>query len=59
MPLQGNSISVIPILLGRFGMKVQACKLTCDNNEVDLTKEFDLLHYLVLNHGGPYAPAAL
>ncbi len=40
------------ISLGRFEMKVQARKLTCDTNEVDLTKkEFDLLHYLVLNHG--------
>ena len=40
------------ISLGRFEMKVQARKLICDSNEVDLTKkEFDLLHYLVLNNG--------
>jgi DNA-binding response OmpR family regulator len=32
-------------------MKVQARKLLCSENEVDLTKkEYDLLQYLVLNH---------
>jgi DNA-binding response OmpR family regulator len=38
------------IILGDFVMKVQSRKLTCNGNEVDLTrKEFDLLQYLVLN----------
>jgi DNA-binding response OmpR family regulator len=36
--------------LGDFLLKVQSRKLLCKRNEVDLTKkEFDLLHYLVLN----------
>ncbi len=40
------------IVLGDFTMKVQARKLVCDEREVDLTKkEYDLLHYLVLNRG--------
>jgi len=40
------------IYLGLFEMKVQSRKLTCGTIEVDLTKkEFDLLHYLVLNNG--------
>lgn len=40
------------IVLGDFIMKVQARKLVCDEREVDLTKkEYDLLHYLVLNRG--------
>ena len=40
------------IVLGDFIMKVQARKLVCNEKEVDLTKkEYDLLHYLVLNRG--------
>lgn len=40
------------IILGDFIMKIQSRKLFCRNNEVELTKkEFDLLQYLVLNHG--------
>ena len=40
------------ITLGLFEMQVQARKLTCNGNDVDLTKkEYDLLQYLVLNHG--------
>lgn len=40
------------IVLGDFTMKVQARKLVCNEREVDLTKkEYDLLHYLVLNRG--------
>lgn len=39
------------ITLGLFEMQVQARKLICNGNDVDLTKkEYDLLHYLVLNH---------
>lgn len=40
------------IALGDFVLETQARKLTCKGVEVDLTKkEFDLLHYLVINHG--------
>jgi DNA-binding response OmpR family regulator len=40
------------IVLGEFVMQMQARKVTCGGKEVDLTrKEFDLLHYLVLNSG--------
>lgn len=40
------------IILGEFSMQVQARKLVCRSREVDLTrKEYDLLHYLVLNRG--------
>jgi len=40
------------ISLDHFTMQVQARKLICNETEVDLTKkEFDLLHYLVLNRG--------
>lgn len=39
------------IPLGNFIMETQARKLSCKDKEVDLTKkEFDLLHYLVINH---------
>lgn len=39
------------ITLGDFVMETQARKLSCGGKEVDLTKkEFDLLHYLVINH---------
>ena len=39
------------IPLGDFVMETQARKLTCRGNEVEMTKkEFDLLHYLVINH---------
>jgi DNA-binding response OmpR family regulator len=38
------------ITLGDFIMQVQSRKLTCNGNDVDLTKkEFNLLQYLVLN----------
>ncbi len=38
------------VILGEFTMQVQSRKLSCNGNEVDLTKkEFDLLQYLVLN----------
>jgi DNA-binding response OmpR family regulator len=44
-------INTEDIRLGNFVMKVQARKLLCSENEVDLTKkEYDLLQYLVLNH---------
>ncbi|HSO78244.1 MAG TPA: response regulator transcription factor [Bacteroidales bacterium] len=40
------------IPLGDFILETQARKLFCKGQEVDLTKkEFDLLHYLVINHG--------
>jgi len=40
------------ITLGEFTMQVQARKLVCNGDQVDLTKkEFDLLQYLVLNRG--------
>jgi len=40
------------IILDEFTMQVQARKLVCGGTEVDLTKkEYDLLHYLVLNRG--------
>jgi len=40
------------ITLGDFVMETQARKLSFRGLEVDLTKkEFDLLHYLVINHG--------
>ncbi len=36
--------------LGEFVMEIQSRRLTCKGNLVDLTKkEFDLLHYLVIN----------
>jgi len=39
------------ITLGDFLMETQARKLSCKGSYVDLTKkEFDLLHYLVINH---------
>jgi DNA-binding response OmpR family regulator len=38
------------ILLGDFIVQFQSRKLLCHNNDVELTrKEFDLLHYLVIN----------
>lgn len=38
------------VVLGDFLMQVQARKLLCNGNEVELTKkEYDLLQYLVLN----------
>jgi len=40
------------VVLGEFVMQMQSRKVTCNGKEVDLTKkEFDLLHYLVLNNG--------
>ncbi len=40
------------IELGEFIIQMQARKVICGGNEVDLTrKEFDLLYYLVLNSG--------
>jgi len=46
------NIQTSDISLGQFVMQVQARKLVCNGNEVDLTKkEYDLLQYLVLNHG--------
>jgi len=40
------------IVLTDFTMQVQARRLICKNELVDLTKkEYDLLQYLVLNHG--------
>ncbi|MCI0522207.1 MAG: response regulator transcription factor [Bacteroidales bacterium] len=45
-------ITTADINLGEFVMGVQARKLLHQGTEVELTKkEFDLLHYLVLNHG--------
>jgi DNA-binding response OmpR family regulator len=45
------NIQASDISLGRFVMQVQARKLVCNGNDVDLTKkEYDLLQYLVLNH---------
>jgi DNA-binding response OmpR family regulator len=39
------------VVLGEFTMLGQSRKLLWNDNEVDLTRrEFDLLHYLVLNH---------
>jgi DNA-binding response OmpR family regulator len=39
------------ILLGEFIMETQARKLKHNGTEVEITrKEFDLLHYLVINH---------
>lgn len=39
------------ITLGEFVMETQARKLKHNGTEVDITrKEFDLLHYLVINH---------
>ncbi len=39
------------MVLGDFVLQIQARKLTCRGNLVDLTKkEYDLLQYLVLNH---------
>ena len=44
-------ISNPDLTLGDFIMETQARKLLCKGKEVDLTrKEFDLLHYLVINH---------
>ncbi len=46
------NINTTDITLGLFEMQVQARKLVCGGNDVDLTKkEYDLLQYLVLNHG--------
>lgn len=40
------------IRLSDFTMQLQSRKLTCKNQEVDLTKkEYDLLNYLVINKG--------
>lgn len=40
------------VILEDFTMQVQARKLSCKGKEVDLTKkEYDLLHYLVINKG--------
>jgi DNA-binding response OmpR family regulator len=39
------------IILDKFIMQLQSRKLQCNGNPVDLTKkEYDLLHYLVINH---------
>ena len=44
-------ISNPDLTLGNFLMDIQARKLSCNGSEVELTrKEFDLLHYLVINH---------
>jgi DNA-binding response OmpR family regulator len=44
------NVKVQDIVLGDFIMQNQSRKLFCEGNEVDLTKkEYDLLHYLVLN----------
>jgi DNA-binding response OmpR family regulator len=44
------NITTEDISLGYFILQVQSRKLTCNGNDVDLTKkEFDLLQYLVLN----------
>jgi len=44
------NVQVHDIVLGDFIMQNQSRKLFCEGNEVDLTKkEYDLLHYLVLN----------
>lgn len=43
-------VPVSDILLGDFTVQIQSRKLFCMGAEVDLTKkEFDLLHYLLLN----------
>jgi DNA-binding response OmpR family regulator len=43
-------ITASDILLGDFTVQIQSRKLFCGGGEVDLTKkEFDLLHYLLLN----------
>ncbi|MFH0841540.1 MAG: response regulator transcription factor [Bacteroidota bacterium] len=43
-------VPVSDILLGDFTVQIQSRKLLCRGTEVDLTKkEFDLLHYLLLN----------
>ena len=40
------------IILGEFLMQIQSRRITCNENIVDFTrKEYDLLQYLVLNHG--------
>lgn len=45
-------ITAADINLGEFIMGIQARKLLHQGKEVELTKkEFDLLHYLVINHG--------
>ena len=39
------------IILDKFVMQLQPRKLLCNGNTVELTKkEYDLLHYLVINH---------
>jgi len=44
------NVKIQDIVLGDFIMQNQSRKLFCEGNEVDLTKkEYDLLHYLVLN----------
>jgi DNA-binding response OmpR family regulator len=44
------NVTSADVILGDFTMEVQARRLTCKGNEVDLTKkEYDLLQYLVLN----------
>jgi len=46
------NIHASDIPLGPFEMQVSARKLICNGIDVDLTKkEYDLLQYLVLNHG--------
>ncbi len=46
------NIHASDIPLGLFEMQVSARKLICNGIDVDLTKkEYDLLQYLVLNHG--------
>ncbi len=46
------NINTSDISLGDFIMKIQSRKVVCRDAEVDLTrKEYDLLQYLVLNHG--------
>ena len=44
------NVTSADVILGDFTMEVQARRLTCKGNEVDLTKkEYDHLQYLVLN----------
>jgi len=46
------NVTSTDIVLGNFTMEVQARKIVCKGEEVDLTKkEYDLLQYLVLNKG--------
>ena len=46
------NVTTADIILSDFTMKIQSRELLCKGKPVDLTKkEFDLLQYLVLNHG--------